>query len=70
MINESTIRPSNYTDSEPHKPHFMLKNRGYEEVVMFTIYLSQMVCIGVAQITQSRTCVIKIVTFKGGHFMW
>ena len=26
--------------------------------------------IGVAPITQLRTCVIKIVTFKGGHLMW
>ena len=26
--------------------------------------------IGVAPITQVRTCVIKIVTFKGGHPMW
>ena len=25
--------------------------------------------IGVASITQLRTCVIKIVTFKGGHLM-
>ena len=27
-------------------------------------------CIGVAPITQLRTCVIKVVTFKGGHLMW
>ena len=26
--------------------------------------------IGVALIMQLRTCVIKIVTFKGGHLMW
>ena len=26
--------------------------------------------IDVAPITQLRTCVIKIVTFKGGHLMW
>ena len=26
--------------------------------------------IGVAPITQLRTCVIKIETFKGGHLMW
>ena len=26
--------------------------------------------IGEAPITQLRTCVIKIVTFKGGHLMW
>ena len=26
--------------------------------------------IGVAPITQLPTCVIKIVTFKGGHLMW
>ena len=26
--------------------------------------------IGVAPITQLRSCVIKIVTFKGGHPMW
>ena len=25
---------------------------------------------GVALITQLRTCVIKIVIFKGGHLMW
>ena len=28
------------------------------------------VSIGVAPITQLRTCVIKIATFKGGHLMW
>ena len=27
-------------------------------------------CIGVAPIMQLRTCVKKIVTFKGGHLMW
>ena len=26
--------------------------------------------IGVAPIAQLRTCVIKIVAFKGGHLMW
>ena len=26
--------------------------------------------IGVAPITHLRTCVMKIVTFKGGHLMW
>ena len=26
--------------------------------------------IGVAPITQLRTCIIKIVTLKGGHLMW
>ena len=26
--------------------------------------------IGIAPIMQVRKCVIKIVTFKGGHFMW
>ena len=26
--------------------------------------------IGVAPITQLRKCLIKIVTFKGGHPMW
>ena len=26
--------------------------------------------IGIAPITQLRTCVIKIVTFKGCHLMW
>ena len=26
--------------------------------------------IGIAPLTQLRTCVIKIVTFKGGHLMW
>ena len=28
------------------------------------------VYIGVAHIKQLRTCLIKIVTFKGGHLMW
>ena len=28
------------------------------------------VCIGVAPITQLRTCVIKIATFIGDHLMW
>ena len=27
-------------------------------------------CIGVAPITQLRTCDIKIVRLKGGHLMW
>ena len=27
-------------------------------------------CIGVAPITQLRTCVVKIETSKGGHLMW
>ena len=31
---------------------------------------SSSVVIGVAPITQLRTCVIKIVTFKGDHLMW
>ena len=29
-----------------------------------------LIIIGVAPITQLRTYVIKIVTFKGGHLMW
>ena len=37
----------------------------------FTVYFVRASpCIGVATITQLRTCVIKIVTFKGGHLMW
>ena len=34
------------------------------------IVVSCKVVIGVAPITQLRTCVIKMVTFKGGHLMW
>ena len=34
---------------------------------LFIIFFSH---IGVAPITHLRTCVIKIVTFKGGHLMW
>ena len=26
--------------------------------------------IGIVPITQLRTCVIKVVAFKGGHLMW
>ena len=31
---------------------------------------NRMLDIGVAPITQLRTCIIKIVAFKGGHLMW
>ena len=33
------------------------------------IYILAIIHIGVAPITQLRTCRIKIVTFKGGHLM-
>ena len=36
---------------------------------ILTLHLLSKNDIGLAPITQLRTCVIKIVTFKGGHLM-
>ena len=35
-----------------------------------TISMFKLFSIGVAPITQLGTCVIKIITFKGGHLIW
>ena len=47
----------------------------YLKSVDQTVMSDILVCIyyfiiGVAPITQLHTCIIKIVTFKGGHLMW
>ena len=42
----------------------------YSTNVTVNILKFQTNFVGVAPITQLRTCVIKIVTFKGGHLMW
>ena len=44
-----------------------------EELWHYQVFLTcflQVHSVGVALITQLRTCVIKIVTFKGGRPMW
>ena len=40
---------------------------GSDDQLWFVMEVS---CIGVAPITQLCMCIIKIVTFKGGHLMW
>ena len=61
--------------------HIILINITYEKDSMVTYNSFLMIhktcklelstlCNGIAPITQLRTCVIKIVTFKGGRLMW
>ena len=53
------------------KEHYIYKVDCFPDVLMpVALRLMILIRIGVAPITQLRTCVIKIVTFKGGHLMW
>ena len=50
------------------KDHWSKKN--IEQKKNVAEYFEGYLYIGVAPITQLRTCVIQIVAFKGGHLMW
>ena len=55
-------------------PRSQLQNgRNIPDVSAFAVhplYVSERKSIGVAPITQLRTCVIKMITIEGGHLMW
>ena len=68
----------NYVDSDGDSIQFEIVSQqdaaGVFEIIpsskSSTLHCNKDNFIGVAPITQLRTCVSKIVTFKGGHPMW